>query len=209
MNQTSSTDPSRFSIVVGLKFSDGGAFAVEQAARLAQRIPGAALQLVHVFEEPLTKDSAVAMIGHLQLYANEKVASLGGLNGRTVGVHVRSGDVAREVVQLGVDVLASLIVLGAEVRGLPSLRTTRTADCVIALATCPVLVAGPKPAPAAVAEPAIEPPCPDCVATRQATAGKEWWCARHSVRALEGHAYSYQRELPFATRDSLLGPTGI
>jgi nucleotide-binding universal stress UspA family protein len=208
MNLESQKSRQPFNIVVGLKFSDGGAFAVDQAARIAEYMPAAALQLIHIFETPLSKDAAEKMIEHLQLYADEKIASLGGGNGRAVGVHVRSGDVARALAQMATDTGAHLIVLGTEARELPSWRTTRTVERVMALAPCPVLVAGPKPAPLNASEPTIEPPCPDCVTARRESSGRQWWCARHSARALLAHSYSYQRELPFATPDTLIGPGG-
>ncbi len=208
MSLPSEASPRPFTIVVGLKFSDGGAFAVDQAARIAKYMPEAALQLIHIFESSLSKDAAEKMIEHLQLYANEKIASLGGGNGRAVGVHVRSGDVARALAQMATDTGAHLIVLGTEARELPSWRTTHTVERVMALAPCPVLVAGPKPGPLHASEPTIEPPCSDCVAARSGSSGRQWWCARHATHALQAHAYSYQRELPFATPDTLVGPGG-
>jgi len=36
-----------------------------------------------------------------------------------------------------------------------------------------------------------------------------WWCERHSRHAPRAHVFSYQRELPFATHDSEVIPTGI
>ena len=67
--------PWPFTIVIGLKFTDGGAYAVDQAARMAQRIPGAGLHLLHVFETPLSNTDAEAMIDHLRLHASEKASS--------------------------------------------------------------------------------------------------------------------------------------
>ena len=200
------SSPRPFTIVVGLKFSDGGAFAVDQGARLTHQIPLANLHFVHVFETPLSASEAKAMLEHLQLYANEKAVELG-LNGRTVGVHVRSGDIVREIAQVAIDVAADLVVLGSDVHSLPSWRTDRLTEGLMRLVSCPVLMAGLKPTPAR-SEPVIEPSCAECLSTRGATNGAGWWCPRHSTHALEAHAYSYQRELPFATRDTLLGPTG-
>jgi len=201
--------PSSFAIVVGLKFSDGGTFAFDQAARIAQQIPGATLHLVHVFENQLSKKESEAMTQHLKLYANEKAASMAGLEARTTGIHLRTGEPAAALVQFASDVDAGLIVLGAEKRGIKSWFATPTAEKVAATAACAVLVAGPKPTRSEVPEPKIEPPCPECLSARRNSGGETWWCARHSERAVANHTFSYQRELPFATRDSQLGPTGI
>jgi nucleotide-binding universal stress UspA family protein len=208
MSSLNSDTPSGLAIVVGLKFSDGGAYAVDQAARLAQHVPSASLHLVHVYEARLSKVEADAVIAHLGLYAREKIASLGGLDSRTMGIHVRSGNVAREIVQLATDVFAGLIVLGAEDRSVKAWFAAPTVERVMASAPCPVLVAGPKPVVASAASPIIEPACVDCLSTRQATEKHQWWCARHAMHALATHTYSYQRELPFDSHDSQLGPTG-
>jgi nucleotide-binding universal stress UspA family protein len=208
MNSLSRDNPSALAIVVGLKFDDGGAHAVDQAARLAQQVPNAAIHLVHVFESRLSKTEAESLAARLRLYATEKVASLGGLEARTMGIHIRSGDVAREIVQLATDVFAGLIVLGAETRSAKAWFSTPTVERVMSSAPCPVLVAGAKAVATTTTEPAILPACLDCVSTRRASEGHQWWCARHSMHALATHTYSYQNELPFETHDSQLGPTG-
>ena len=208
MSPSSSAMSPRFSIVIGLKFSDGGTYAVDQAARIAKQIPSACLHLVHVFPKPLTFAESQSMLAHLKLYESEKVASLGGLNGRKIGIHVRSGDIAREIVQLAADLVADLVVLGASDRTLATWLTPPTIERVMSLATCPVLVAGPKPTAVKAEGLEIEPACADCLSTRTATSGKQWWCDRHSAHAVKAHTFSYSRDLPFATHDSLLGPTG-
>ena len=37
--------------------------------------------------------------------------------------------------------------------------------------------------------PAIEPPCPRCLETRQATEGREFWCEQHRERHGRRHTY--------------------
>lgn len=209
MNPLPYTNSPSLAIVVGLKFSDGGTYAVDQAARIAQRVTTSTLHLVHVFETPLSAKEAEAMREHLTLYANEKAASLGGLGSRMMGIHLRSGNAALAIAQFATDIDAGIIVIGAERHPILALFAARTSDKLAPIAPCPVLVAGPKPLPIEAMAPVIEPPCPGCVGERFATHGQRWWCARHSERALHGHTFSYQRELPFATKDSNLGPQGI
>jgi hypothetical protein len=52
-----------------------------------------------------------------------------------------------------------------------------------------VLVARPKTTDLG---PHVEPVCPDCLARRQATAGTENWCARHSEHHPRAHGFAYE-----------------
>ncbi|HEX4447267.1 MAG TPA: universal stress protein [Polyangiaceae bacterium] len=172
--------------------------------------PHSALHLVHVFHSEPTAERSRDLVGHLRLYVNEKAAILTGLQGLTVGIHLRSGNAVREIVQLATEVGADLIVVGSH-RG-PHLKhwiVGSTAEKLVAGAPCPVLVASPKSKEPEKHEPAIEPACPQCVEARKASGGATWWCQRHSHTANSAHTYSYQREIPFALHDSAVIPTGI
>ena len=203
------TTSAPFSILVGLDFVDAGSYAFGQAARIALAIPGSHLHLVHVSEKELDAERRAQLIGQLRLFANGEVASLGGMAGANVGVHLRVGDPVREMVQLASDVGATMIVIGAQ-KG-PHLKNWllgSVAHRLLLAATCPVLVAGPRPPPMAH-EPQIEPPCADCLRARAASKGTKWWCERHAHHAARAHVFSYQRELPLRTHDSEVIPTGI
>jgi nucleotide-binding universal stress UspA family protein len=203
------TASSPFSIVVGLDFLDAGGYAFEQAARVARTIAGSQVHLVHVFEGEVDDARRKQLIGQLRLYANEKAISLGGLPGVRVGVHLRVGDPAREILQLASDLSATMIVIGAHKKSDPGSWLLGTvAQRLLQWSSCPVLVAGPKPPPLHH-EPAIEPPCADCSRTRVDSKGTTWWCERHSHHAARAHVFSYQRELPLETHDSAVVPTGI
>jgi nucleotide-binding universal stress UspA family protein len=210
MNEESkNAGPSNLSVVVGLAFTDADGFAFDQAARIAQRVARSELHLVHVFDAEPSEPRARELVDHLRLYVNEKAAALGGLKAMTVGIHLRAGKPVREIVQLATETQADLIVVGSH-KGphLKSWLLGSTAEHLVATAPCPVLIAGPKPKPVAH-EPAIEPACPDCLRIRAASHGADWWCERHSHHAKRAHTFSYQRELPFATQDSAVIPTGI
>jgi Universal stress protein family len=202
-----SNDP--FSIVVGFKFSDAGTFAFDQAARIALRMPRGAVHLVHVFETPLSSKSSHAMTQHLELYVSEKMASLGAHRPHVVGIHLREGDVAVALASFASEAVADLLVLGPEKHTVGAWFSPSIAARLQAIAPCPVVLMGPRPIHTAAPGVTIEPPCPECVTTRRATAGADWWCPRHSEHAHAAHTFSYQRELPFVTHDSQLGPTGI
>jgi hypothetical protein len=87
-------------IVVGLAFNEADGPAFDQAARIARRVPGSTLHLVHVFDRELSAARSRDLIDHLRLYVNEKAAVSDGLAGVTVGIHLRSGKVVREIIQL-------------------------------------------------------------------------------------------------------------
>jgi hypothetical protein len=146
----------------------------------------------------------------LRFYVNEKAAVLKGLQGLSVGIHLRTGKDVREIVQLAAEVRADLIVIGAH-RG-PHIRQWirgSKAEKLIAATSCPVLVASPGPKEPVKLEPTIEPACPQCVQARKASGGATWWCERHLHVANGAHTYSYQREIPLASRDSAIFPLGI
>jgi nucleotide-binding universal stress UspA family protein len=199
-----------FSIVVALDFTDADRQTFDQAVRVAQRIPGSELHLVHVFPEAPSQERAKDLVGHLRLYVNEKAAIDNCLRGITVGIHLRAGQSVREIVQFATAVSADLIVVGSH-RGphLKSWTVGTTAERLIVGAPCPVLVASPRPREPEKHEPTIEPPCPQCVEARKTSAGASWWCPRHTTIAARAHTYSYQREVTFATHDSAVFPTGI
>ncbi len=202
--------PKPLCIVVGLGFTDADGPAFDQSVRIAQRVAHGELHLVHVSDAELSAARACDLVGHLRLYVNEKAGIANGLGGITVGIHLRAGNAVREIVQLATEVRADLIVVGSH-RG-PHLKNwivNSTAERLISGGPCPVLVASPRPKEPEKHEPTIEPPCPQCVETRLASKGAQWWCERHSHRANGAHAFSYQRELPFASHDSEVIPTGI
>jgi nucleotide-binding universal stress UspA family protein len=201
-----------FSILVASDLTEAGGYAFEQAARLAQRIPGATVHFLNVTSGDASEARVRQLGDQLRMYVSEKAVSMGGLQGLRVGVHVRHGDPMREIVQAAVELEIDLIVLGTPQHPhLKSLVVGTIAEKLLAHSPCPVVLAGPKPIEPLVHYPAIEPPCPDCVKARTQSGGREWWCTRHTTHGATAgaHVYSYQRELPFAQLDSAVIPTGI
>jgi nucleotide-binding universal stress UspA family protein len=199
----------KFSVVVGLDFSDADGAAFDQSARLMRRVPHGLLHLVHVFDAEPSSARAVDLVEHLRLYVNEKAATEH-LGDMTIGIYLRAGNVVRELVQLATDTQADLIVVGSHGRRhLGHWIVGSTAERLIAGAPFPVLVANPVPKVPEKHEPTIEPPCPLCLQARLASHGARWWCERHSARVYGPHTFSYQGELPFEFHDSEVIPTGI
>ena len=200
----------KFTVVVGLDFTDADGPAFDQAARLVLRVPGGELHLVHVFGTAPSPEKSRDLVGHLRLYVDEKAEITPALRGVKVGIHLRGGKTVRELVQLATSVQADLIVVGSH-KG-PHVKdwlVGSTVERLVSRSAFPVLVAAPKPEDLEPHEPAIEPPCPQCVATRVASGGKQWWCERHAHEAVRGHTYSYQSDLPFSSHDSAVSPTGV
>jgi nucleotide-binding universal stress UspA family protein len=212
MSAVSSIPPSApFCIVVGVDFTDAGGFAFREAACIAQRIPASQLHLVHVFEDTPSEEEAQALRGRLRTYVNEQAASVGALDRNTVGVHLRAGSPALEILRLAAEVGADLIVLGA-CRGphLKSWLIGSVAETLMGATACPVVVAGPKPTgEARQRTPAIDPPCPACMEIRNFTRGSTWWCTQHAHHAQAAHSFSYRREVPLSTPDTLVTPAGV
>lgn len=188
--------------------TDSGGYALEQALRVASRIPGAQMHVLHVGEEapqPRTLDL-------LRHYVIEKAASVPEITLEGVGVHVRKGEPARSIAEMSTEIGADLVIVGTH-RG-PHFHTIvkgHTGERVTRQSTAPVLVAGPRPKPEPEHIIVIEGACPDCLAARQSSGGQSWWCERHAEhhRVLKHHLYAYQSELPFAQHDSEVAATGV
>ncbi|MEO7114150.1 MAG: universal stress protein [Polyangiaceae bacterium] len=211
MNTTNGNSESpTFCIVVALDFRDAGAFAFGQAARVAARIPGSQLHLLHVFEQAPTDERRRELIEQLRAFANDNGTKGSALRNVSVGIHLRNGKPAREILQLASELDAGLIVVGTSKHPqLKNLFVGSVAEQVMKLSPCPVVVAGPRPQPGESHILVIDPPCADCLATRASSHGEHWWCATHSHHAKQAHAFSYQRDNSFATHDSEVIPTGV
>jgi nucleotide-binding universal stress UspA family protein len=201
-----------FVLVVGIDLMDtlSSGYALNQAARMAMRIPGSEMHLLYVIPSGRGHVDVHETSSQLKRYIMAKTTELGGLARHSVGVHVREGDVAHAIAQLATDVGADAIIVGThKAARLKDMFVGSTASRVMTTATCPVLVAGPRPIPVAPHVIVIEGPCPDCVQARSASAGRTWWCARHSENHhLHGrHHYSYRSELPFAEHDASVVPS--
>jgi nucleotide-binding universal stress UspA family protein len=106
-------------------------------------------------------------------------------------VHVRAGDAGIEIAQLASDIGADLIVVGTHgYKGLDRLLLGSVAETLVRNAPCSVLTYRPR---AVQLWEQIAPPCPDCVAIRQATGRATLWCERHSQHHPRAHTY---RETP-------------
>jgi hypothetical protein len=105
--------------------------------------------------------------------------------------HVRIGAIAEQITALATEIEADVVVVGTHGRrGVRRLMMGSVAEKTVRLAPCPVLVVRPRDFSQLPAAPEIEPPCPDCVAERQATGNAAWWCEAHSREPDPVHIYS-------------------
>jgi nucleotide-binding universal stress UspA family protein len=202
-----------FVLLLGLDLSDqeSSGYAFQQAVRITSRIASCTMQIVHVAPPEAGPEELDRVAGLLQLYVTESASALGMRAAGGLGLHIRQGEPAKEIAQLAADAAADMIVVGTRKRPqLKSLFVGSTASRVMAATSCPVFVAGPRPAPEPSHVIVIEGPCSDCVATRQATQASQWWCARHaeSHHMRRRHIYSYANDWSFAQHDSAVTPTG-
>jgi nucleotide-binding universal stress UspA family protein len=198
-----------FVLLVGVDLADtqSSGFALDQAARVAMRIPTSNMHVIYVMLGKTDLSTTRQEVGLLRHYVSEKAEQLGGLAHMSVGVHLRRGDAAAEIAQLASEIEADVIIVGAHQK-LRSLLLGSTSERLMQATKCPVVVAGPRPPVPQSHIIRIEAACPDCLVARAETQGKSWWCKRHSERHLHAHHYSYQSDLPFADHDSEVVPTG-
>jgi nucleotide-binding universal stress UspA family protein len=187
--------------VVGVDYSELGDLALERACTLARSSERAHLHVVHVARfasaQDVQNDAQAADVGHAskRLHAHVEKVIKRWCEARGLPVpfkrlttHIRSGDPAEAIAQLASDVQAQLVVVGTHGQsGGRSFLVGSVAEGTVRLAPCAVVVVRESDALA----PGIAPPCPRCLATRQATGGREFWCKQHGAHHERRHTYHY------------------
>ncbi|HYP76608.1 MAG TPA: universal stress protein [Polyangiaceae bacterium] len=190
-------------IVVGIDYSSASDLALEQAFELASARSRADVHVVSVINlygaqtildgssEPVgVADVSLAdATASLQRHVDQRRAEFrGSLDSVSVRVHLRLDAPAQEIAQIAADLEADLVVVGTHGRrGIARFLLGSVAESVVRLAPCPVLVVRPKALPEEL--PRIEPPCPQCLEARRASAGAEYWCEQHRERHGQRHTY--------------------
>lgn len=202
-----------FTIVVGIDFSDTTDFTLDQSIELATTRGGVDLHVVYV-EDELTSPRVPAADPERSTHTSEilelvqkrvgerlrEAVKRGPLNIGHVIAHVRRGAPAENIVQLATHLDADLIVIGTHGRrGVQRMLLGSVAERVLRLARCAVLSVRVKDHEGLGKVPEIEPLCPECVKTRQASEGKELWCERHSEPHIRPHTYHYVTDGMYST----------
>ncbi len=180
---------------------------VYTASSLARMIPGSEIHLLHVVDAgqppvaisiPLTET-----LNEARLFLDgikEKIAEQ--FTGRIVA-HLTTDLPPRYIVQMATELEADLVVVGTHGKGgLARLLLGSVSQYVVNNAPCAVLVARPKEQ---IVAPAIEPPCPKCVAVQKATDSDQLWCEQHSAKHAKAQTH-YETPQPFALGSMLLRP---
>jgi nucleotide-binding universal stress UspA family protein len=195
----------RFTIVVGIDFSDAGDLAFDHALELANARENADVHVVYVEDELTTPRIPAAASGEssdtdeiltrVQKRATERLdvfVTRAQPRMKHIIAHVRRGGAAEHIVQLASHLDADLIVVGTHGRrGLQRFLLGSVAERVLRLARCPVFVVRPKDHEGLGKVPEIEPPCPDCLKARRDSGGAKLWCARHSEHHIRPHTYHH------------------
>jgi nucleotide-binding universal stress UspA family protein len=192
-------------IVAGTDFSEEAVRALRVACQNAVQNAPAELHVVHVCSATTAAAAGVvplAAVGGvpglnlddqrqvLSRHLAEELSKLPELAETRVRVvgHVVVDAPSFGVTRLASEMEADLIVVGTHgLHGVARWLIGSVAEGVVRQAQCPVLVVPPEPGKLAV--PVIEPPCPRCVETRQASAGAEMWCEQHRERHGRRHTY--------------------
>lgn len=165
--------------------------AVMRAAAVAAGARPSELHLLHVLKPPPAEPVGTFHVATSVEQSHEQLKAHARDLPRTVTrvvVHVRMGEAEVEIAQLASDLESDLIVVGTHgYKGIERVLLGSVAEALIRNAPCPVLTYRPK---AIRAWERIEPPCPDCLAVRQATGRATLWCERHSQHRPRAHTYS-------------------
>jgi nucleotide-binding universal stress UspA family protein len=174
-------------VLVAIDLSPVSEAVVETAVSVAGARPSE-LHLLHVLSPPSPEPvlHVTALIEQTKAKLDEFARDLPRLVERLV-IHVRMGEAEVQIAQLASDIAADLIVVGTSGhKGIDRLILGSVAEALIRNAPCPVLTYRSRTIPLWER---IEPPCPECVATRQATGRATLWCERHLQHHPRAHTY--------------------
>lgn len=203
----------RFTIVVGIDYSELSDRALDQALEIASLRDGSEVHVLYVEPDAWTGTALGAVpnpsptaeigIGKVRELASARVLAMPDILDRTrirrVVAHYRRGSPAENIAQLAADLDADLVVVGSHGhRGWQRLLLGSVAERAARLCRCPVWIVRPKAHAVSDRVPEIEPPCPECVKTREETGGKQLWCARHAEHHIRAHAFSYSGDDMYA-----------
>lgn len=193
-------EETKYTIVVGIDFSEAGDGALDHAIELAVS-RNAELHVLYVDDHfrgaEDGREAAEAALERIEKHGIAHMDRISRKLGKTVSFrhlysHFRVGAPAEQVVQLAVDLDADLIVVGTHGRrGFQRLMLGSVSERVVRLARCAVWIVRPKDHEGLGPVPEIEPACKDCLAKRAETNNAELWCARHSERHVRGRPLHY------------------
>lgn len=175
-------------ILVATDMSTQGRLALDEGINAASAFRNTQLHVLMVVDSEESLDHAGTNLNQYVKSALETAKERDIEVWNQVITHVAAGKVAVQIVQLATDLHADVIMMGTHGRtGVQRLVVGSIAESVVRTAPCPVLVVREKDFTSAIPE--IQPPCPECVKTREASNGQKLWCAQHSERHGRRHTY--------------------
>lgn len=187
------------SIVVGIDYTELSDLALRRACELSS--PETHLHVVHASGEMDSDSSGSASTSDLEegsraLHSHVEKVVEHWCSTMSVEVpfaqlttHMRSAHPAEALAQLASDTEANLVIVGTNGRrGAKRFLLGSVAESTVRIAPCAVLVVRPAEA----STPQIEPACPQCVAVREASDGKTFWCEQHADHHERRHTYHYK-----------------
>ncbi len=163
-----------FTIVVADEATRAGGNAFDEAARVAERIPLAALHAVYLLRQMGSLAHLEDIAKSLRSDTTGRAASLG-IHERLMGVHVRTGSPVEAIVSVARELGADLVVVGESDRRFGGLLRRSVIDKMRLELACPVVLAKALGGPS----PEIEPACQACELARAQSSGTVWWCDTH------------------------------
>jgi nucleotide-binding universal stress UspA family protein len=172
---------------------------IDQAVTITRGVEGGELHVVHVVDtiplaaatvggSPFGIPSAAALMKTSREHL-ERLLHRAEQQGVKATGHLVTGNPQTAILQLTAELEADLLLSGTHDPGrIERLVLGSVAETLVRKAPCPVLVVRAKRSDSPEV-PEILPPCPDCVAVRQATGGEKIWCERHSERHIRAHTF--------------------
>ena len=194
-----------YTLLVGVDFSESADRALQEAFAQASQRANAEVHVLTALpvagdearyavytaldEAPYLDTTIQRLRTHVELQLEKfRLAHPDAQLGFRIVSHAQIATAAQCIVQLASDLGADLIVIGTHnPKGIERLLLGSVAESTVRNARCPVLVIPPPPK--SEPEVTITPACPECVQTRFASAGKDFWCAQHSERHGRRHTY--------------------
>ncbi len=193
-----------YTILVAVDYSGTSVDALDRAIAIAADRANCELHVITVLrreDEHLGEDYRVSVEAeHCLLKAEQELAAYvdealverahrGGAAPVGIRLHIAGGKPALHIAQLAADLRADLIMVGTHGRsGVKRMVLGSVAEGVLRMAHCPVLVARPVDYVGVERAPDLDPPCPDCFATRSHSHGAELWCVEHQARYNRWHS---------------------
>lgn len=191
-------------VVAAIDMSDASARILRRAFLIANTTPGSEVHVALVVDPPAvglapeavltvetSSDSLPQLTELVDAEAKSLASQIGALQIGKITAHLLTGSPAREIVWLAAHLDADLIVVGTHGRtGLKRALLGSVAENIVRTAGCPVFVDRPRGHDPAAHDPEVIPLCQACRERRQATGGKELWCAHHQEHHVHGHVYA-------------------